>query len=68
MMIQSLKTTSMENVSTGVLSKSDCYTMPISFVYFQLLKWAVHQGCFYQHSNDNFFRGGGGGGEGADTI
>ena len=31
-------------------------TMETSFVYFQILKWAVHQGCVYQHSNDkNYF-------------
>ena len=26
--------------------------METSFVYFQLLKWVVHQGCFYQHRKD----------------
>ena len=31
--------------------QSACGTMETSFVYFQLLKWAVHQGCLFQHRN-----------------
>ena len=26
--------------------------METSYVYFQILKWAVQQACFYQHNND----------------
>ena len=52
-----------------VLCQSAWGTMETRFVYVQLLKWALNQGCFYQHCDYRFFFffffwGGGGGGGG----